>query len=111
MPYVVVETSAQLDGLRPGDPVACQGGDYASHAEQCYVTRNLIARCPANVDLREADPSLRDARSAKVAAALLTLERYIGWPALQRGLSLASERFRGRTMSTDDFARTIGDAI
>lgn len=51
---VVVETSAHLDGLRPGDSVACQGGDYASHAEQCYVTRNLIARCPANVDLREA---------------------------------------------------------
>ena len=63
-----------------------------------------------DVDLRDSDPSLRDARSAKVAAALLTLERYIGWPALQRGLSLATERYRGRAMSTDDFARTIGDA-
>lgn len=63
-----------------------------------------------DADLRDGDPSLRDARSAKVAAALLTLERYIGWPALQRGLSLATERYRGRAMSTDDFARTIGDA-
>ncbi|MEO7156496.1 MAG: hypothetical protein ABI039_02975 [Vicinamibacterales bacterium] len=63
-----------------------------------------------DVDLRDADPLLRDARAAKVAAALLTLERYIGWPALQRGLSLATERYRGRAMSTDDFARTIGDA-
>ena len=73
------------------------------------IGRGTYRRHP-DVDLREADPSLRDARSAKVAAALLTLERYIGWPALQRGLSLAAERYRGRAMSTDDFARTIGDA-
>jgi hypothetical protein len=73
------------------------------------IGRATYRRNP-DVDLRGADRSLRDARSAKVAAALLTLERYIGWPALQRGLSLASERYRGRTMSTDDFARTIGDA-
>lgn len=51
---IVVEATTQLDGLRPGDPVACQGGEYASHAEQCYVSRNLIARCRATVDLREA---------------------------------------------------------
>ncbi len=55
-------------------------------------------------------PELRAARAAKIAAGLLTLERYIGWPALQRGLSLAVERYRGRSMSADDFARTIGDA-
>ena len=64
----------------------------------------------AGVDVRGATPELRAARAAKIAAGLLTLERYIGWPALQRGLSLAVERYRGRSMSADDFARTISDA-
>ena len=64
----------------------------------------------ADVDLRGTAPELKAARAAKIAAGLLTLERYIGWPALQRGLSLAVERYRGRSMSADDFARTIGDA-
>ena len=64
----------------------------------------------ADVDVRGAEPELRSARAAKIAAGLLTLERYIGWPALQRGFSLAVERYRGRSMSTEDFARTIGDA-
>lgn len=73
------------------------------------IGRGNYRRHP-EVDLRDREPSLRDARSAKVAAALVTLERYIGWPALQRGLSLAGERFRGRSMSAGEFARTIGDA-
>ena len=64
----------------------------------------------ADVDVAGAAPELGPARTAKIAAGLLTLERYIGWPALQRGLSLAVERYRGRSMSADDFARTIGDA-
>jgi hypothetical protein len=64
----------------------------------------------ADVDVGGAAPELRSARAAKIAAGVLTLERYIGWPALQRGLSLAVERYRSRSMSADDFARTIGDA-
>ena len=64
----------------------------------------------ADVDVRGTAPELRSARAARIAAGLLTLERYVGWPALQRGLSLAVERYRGRSMSADDFARTIGDA-
>ena len=63
-----------------------------------------------DVDLRDNDPPLRAARAAKVAAALLTLEHYIGWPALQRGFSLATERYRGRSMSPEDFGRTVSDA-
>ncbi|MEO7134613.1 MAG: hypothetical protein ABI024_10380 [Vicinamibacterales bacterium] len=64
----------------------------------------------SDVDVGGIAPELRAARAAKVAAGLLTLERYVGWPALQRGLSLAIERYRGRSMSADEFARTISDA-
>lgn len=63
-----------------------------------------------DVDLKGSAPELRTARAAKVATGLLTLERYIGWPALQRGLSLAVERYRGRSLTAADFARTITDA-
>lgn len=63
-----------------------------------------------DVDLRGVVPELRQARAAKIANGLLTLERYIGWPALQRGLSLASARYRSRPMTADEFARTISDA-
>lgn len=51
---VVLETSADYSAARPGDAVACAGGGWASHAERCYVPRNLLTRCPATVDLREA---------------------------------------------------------
>jgi polar amino acid transport system substrate-binding protein len=51
---VILETSTALQGFRPGDPVACAGGGHASHAEQCYVPKHLLARAPGNVDLREA---------------------------------------------------------
>lgn len=51
---VVLETSTGLDGFRTGDTVTCAGIGFASHAQLCYVPRNLLARCPAGVDLREA---------------------------------------------------------
>src|SRR5262249_17306844 len=51
---VIVETSKGLNGFRPGDAVACEGGGYASHAQECFVSKNLLAHCPAHVDLREA---------------------------------------------------------
>lgn len=63
-----------------------------------------------DVDMRAAGPELRRAQAAKAAAALLTLERYIGWPALQRGFSLAAERYRGKTMTADNFAQAVSDA-
>lgn len=62
------------------------------------------------VDVRGVAPELRRARAAKIASGLLTLERYIGWPALQRGLSLSVGRYRARPMTADDFSRTISDA-
>lgn len=64
----------------------------------------------ADVDVRSADSSLQRAQAAKIATALITLERYIGWPALQRGFSLAAERYRGKTMTAADFAQAVSDA-
>ncbi|MBI4025946.1 MAG: zinc-binding alcohol dehydrogenase [Verrucomicrobia bacterium] len=51
---VVLETNAGLASFIRGDTVTCAGIGFASHAQQCYVPKNLLARCPANVDLREA---------------------------------------------------------
>ena len=47
---------------------------------------------------------------AKAAAAFTTLERYIGWPALHRGLSAAARNFAGREMPPDQFYATVGAA-
>jgi hypothetical protein len=63
-----------------------------------------------DVDVQSTDAEHRRARAAKIAAALVTLERYIGWPALQRGLSLANQQYAGRRMSADEFAQTLNDA-
>lgn len=63
-----------------------------------------------DVDVRSTEDGVRRAQAAKIAAALITLERYIGWPALQRGLSLAAERYRGKTMTAAEFAQAVSDA-
>ena len=73
------------------------------------VNRGAYRRVP-DIDVRSTDPAFAPARAAKVATALVTLERYIGWPALQRGLALAASWHRGRTMTAADFARTMSDA-
>lgn len=73
------------------------------------IDRASFRQRPA-VDLRAADETLRPAQTAKAAAAVTTLERYLGWPALQRGLQLACRRFSGATMTVNDFAATLGDA-
>ncbi len=62
------------------------------------------------VDMRNASADARLAQTAKAAAALTTLERYLGWPALQRGLSGAARRFAGGTMTAEAFYQTVGDA-
>lgn len=73
------------------------------------VTLGEYRRYP-DVDVRSTDASLRRVQAAKVAAALITLERYIGWPALHRGFSLAAQRYRGKTMTAADFAQAVSDA-
>lgn len=67
-------------------------------------------RAQPHVDLRSVDEAARPAQAAKVASALLTLERYIGWPAVHRGLRAAARRFAGGSMSATEFASTMSDA-
>ena len=73
------------------------------------INRPAFRRDPA-VDLHSGAASARGAQGAKAAAALTTLERYLGWPALQRGLSAAARRYAGQTMTTEAFAEILGDA-
>jgi hypothetical protein len=67
-------------------------------------------RRQADVDVRSTALDLRRVQAAKVAVALITLERYVGWPALQRGFSLAAERYRGKAMTAAAFAQAVSDA-
>jgi threonine dehydrogenase-like Zn-dependent dehydrogenase len=50
----VIEVGEQVDGLRPGDAVACAGAGHANHAEIVSVPRNLCARVPSGVSLQTA---------------------------------------------------------
>jgi hypothetical protein len=43
--------------------------------------------------------------------AFATLERYIGWPALQRTLATTVERYRDRPLSRSEFSRTMSDVV
>jgi predicted dehydrogenase/threonine dehydrogenase-like Zn-dependent dehydrogenase len=51
---VVLEVGAAVEGLSPGDHVACAGGGWANHAEVVAVPRNLMARVPDGVELSDA---------------------------------------------------------
>jgi polar amino acid transport system substrate-binding protein len=50
----VVAVGGLVDGLQPGDRVACGGADYANHAEFVAVPKNLVVKIPANVTDEEA---------------------------------------------------------
>ncbi|HPF34741.1 MAG TPA: bi-domain-containing oxidoreductase [Candidatus Krumholzibacteria bacterium] len=50
----VLETGPGVEGLMPGDLVACGGGNYANHADEVVVPRNLCCRIPAGVSTEDA---------------------------------------------------------
>lgn len=50
----VVAAGGLVEGIQPGDRVACGGADYANHAEYVAVPRNLVVKIPANVSDEEA---------------------------------------------------------
>ena len=51
---VVMDVGELAGGFRPGDRVACAGGEYANHAEFAYVPGTLCARVPEGVGMDEA---------------------------------------------------------
>jgi predicted dehydrogenase/threonine dehydrogenase-like Zn-dependent dehydrogenase len=51
---VVVSVGEGVEGLAPGDRVACAGGGWANHAEVVAVPRNLVARIPKGVSFEAA---------------------------------------------------------
>ena len=73
------------------------------------VNRPFFRRDPA-IDLRDSSAAARPVQMAKSAAAITTLERYLGWPALQRGLSAAARRYTGKTMTATMFFETLDAA-
>lgn len=50
----VVEINASGSAIKPGDLVACMGGDFANHSEYVVVPTNLISVIPAEVSCDEA---------------------------------------------------------
>jgi predicted dehydrogenase/threonine dehydrogenase-like Zn-dependent dehydrogenase len=50
----VIQTGKGADEFKIGDIVACGGAGYANHSEINFVPKNLCAKVPEGVDLREA---------------------------------------------------------
>lgn len=50
----VLRVGAGVDGIAPGDRVACAGAGYANHAEVITCPRNLVAKVPEGVSLDDA---------------------------------------------------------
>lgn len=50
----VVSVGDGMQGIQPGDRVACAGGGYAVHAEYNIVPKNLLTPLPENVDFESA---------------------------------------------------------
>lgn len=50
----VVAAGGLVEGIQPGDRVACGGADYANHAEFVAIPRNLVVKIPVNVSDEEA---------------------------------------------------------
>jgi len=50
----VLAVGGLVDGIQPGDRVACGGVNYANHAEFVAVPKNLVVKVPDNVSDEEA---------------------------------------------------------
>jgi predicted dehydrogenase/NADPH:quinone reductase-like Zn-dependent oxidoreductase len=51
---VVIEASADMPQIRPGDRVACAGAQFANHAEVLYIPKNLCVKLPDGMSFEEA---------------------------------------------------------
>ncbi len=50
----VIEVGKGVENLKVGDLVACGGAGYANHAEVNFIPKNLCAKVPEGVELRDA---------------------------------------------------------
>jgi len=50
----IISVSEDITGIKVGDRVACAGAGYANHADVAFVPKNLCAKVPDNVDLKNA---------------------------------------------------------
>lgn len=50
----VIEVGRNVGNLSKGDNVACGGAGYANHSEVNFIPKNLCAKVPEGVDLRDA---------------------------------------------------------
>ena len=51
---IVTEVASDVTEFRVGDKVACAGAEYAWHADTVFVPKNLLAKVPDDVDLKDA---------------------------------------------------------
>lgn len=51
---VVEEVGVLVEGILPGDRVACAGAGYANHADFVCIPKNLVVKIPDEVSLEEA---------------------------------------------------------
>ncbi len=51
---IALAVGGLVEGIRPGDRVACGGVGYANHAEFAVVPKNLVVKVPPNVSDEEA---------------------------------------------------------
>ena len=50
----VVAVGGLVEGIQPGDRVACAGAEFANHAEYVAVPKNLVAKIPMGVSVESA---------------------------------------------------------
>jgi len=50
----VIAVGGLVEGIQPGDRVACGGANYANHADFVAVPKNLVVKIPKNVSNEEA---------------------------------------------------------
>ena len=84
----VLAVGAGVEGLRVGDPVACAGEGYASHAEVVFVPRHLVARVPDGVD---PEPAAFATLGAIALHGVRQLEVRLGETAVVIGLGLIGQ--------------------
>jgi predicted dehydrogenase/threonine dehydrogenase-like Zn-dependent dehydrogenase len=51
---IAIEVGREVQGIKPGDRVACAGQNHASHAEVVFIPRNLCVKIPDGVSFEDA---------------------------------------------------------